>query len=299
MANIIENFKESFRKATGMTVDEAVASAKRQSDVSNKSGKNVRFEGNVNLSDNYKNSLNDIVKFYQKEFKITPHATIHPFSDMMDEDEDDYEDTLGLAETEPDKMGQLGVGLRYLDTKGEPKAKAIAKDDVEVGWHPKNSGTINQTPTHELGHALFGTLFPDKNTSSNAKKVDIYKNGKKDKRLYGAFDLYYDSLNDLGISDLSADKDKVIKETGKISDYAIGSTVDKQGRSIIDPHEVIAESLVDYYYNRKKAAPLSQAIVKRLKNSGGLYRFEQAGGIDLAPTNDSFIKNLRRYNVVQ
>lgn len=267
MAGFFENLKKNFENKVGMTTDELINSPRRQKEISARSGGNIKFD-NTNpqenyanrLSPNYATALNNIIKFYQDEFKVTPRATIGSDWDKISND-----NTEGLAFSNSDKTGQYEVQVKGLDAPYERRARGIASDSEKAGWSVKGSGgNLDNVPTHELGHVLTFQLFPDNKDTEK---------------------LYKDSLKDLGVSNDKAAAEAV----SKISNYA------KEGGI----HETIAEALTDYYYNRDKSAPLSQAIVRRLKSSGSTYGLRQSGGVDTNRSADNFFKNLRRYNVIQ
>ena len=238
------------------------------------SGDNVKFYDGTEPSDNYKAMLSDAVKFYQQEFNMTPRVNIANDPEALPD-----ENVSGTTSVYPDYAGQYDVNLRYLTKEGEKEEEEISRLGEATGFHPKNSGHVGSIPVHELGHALFGTLFPRDDTSSN--REGEYYEGK----FYPTIedDVYYKALEDLKVSE---DKDK--EKTEEISGYAYDN-----------PAEAVAESLVDYYYNRDKAAPLSRAIIRRLKSAGATYATRQAGGFDLDPSASNFVKNLRRYRAIQ
>lgn len=285
MFNFIDALKYLF---SGGSNQEASQPEQQQEQINAASGDNVRFAQGTDMSENYGNVLSDAVKFYQDEFKMTPRATIFNDPEALPGDEAFY--ATGTATRFPDKTGQYAIDFRFLTEEDEESDKRMSSESEALGVHPKNSGDIASTPVHELGHALFGTLFPENDTSSNRKGE--YSDGKFYPKI--ADDLYYDALSDLGVKysdneeDNAASNKEAVKKTNEISKYA-GS----------NPAETVAEALVDFYYNRDNAADLSKAIVKRLKSEGSTYGLRQAGGFDLDSSADNFVKNLRRYRVVQ
>ena len=250
--------------------------AQPQEKIEAQSGSNVRFYNGTDISQNYGNALSDAIRFYQNEFHMTPHANIANDPEALPND-----NITGAATLTPDKTGQYGIDFRYLTEGDEEEGRESSKLGERTKSHPKNSGDIGSVPVHELGHALFGTLFPSDDTSSN--REGEYSNEKFYSVL--ADDVYFDALEDIGVKD---DDEKAIEKTKEISGYANAN-----------PSEAVAESLVDYYYNRDNAAPLSKAIVKKLKSKGATYSIKQTGGFDLDSSADNFVKNLRRYRVIQ
>lgn len=246
---------------------EAVA---RQQQVTNRSGGNINFPNkSAEVSDNYKNAFMDAIKFYQGEFKVTPHADIYHdptrFGDRGG----------GYTLIEPDNNGQHDVVLRDMTKDDEKRAKKLTPEGIDY------------VPTHELGHALFNTLFPSYDTSSNSipednsplQQTSSTGRPRVERNRANALNLVHDAMKDMGT------KKPWVEEAEKITDYATKG-----------PEETIAEALTDYYYHKSKAAPLSKAIVNRLKSKGALYGINQTGGVDLTPTNYSFFKNLRKYS---
>lgn len=251
-----------------------------------RSGNNVRFTDGVEISENYKNSLADVIKFYQDEFKITPHANVK--SNPND---------LGFSTQavtwldDRDGTGQREVNFRNLRESDEERATRGAKNDTNRGWSVANSGDISHVPVHEFGHVVADMLFP-----RNEK-------GERNKNLQ---QLYIDSLKDAGFSvekggDLNKQANDILNN---MSGYAAATGLHympapfkNDSTNIADEHEVVAEALSDYYYNRDKATDLSKAIVKRIKNKGAMYGMKKAGG--LKNQNESFVQNLRRYRVIQ
>lgn len=283
MANVLEQFIQNIRGLSQKSpeeLQEMAASQERKEAINARSGDNIRFYDGTELSDNYKNTLMDAIKFYQDEFKVTPHATIGNDPDFLDRR---YGSAVeGLTDLVSDSFGQYGVDLRNLKQSQEEAATLSAQEATKNEWSPKNSGDMSMVPIHELGHVLFGTLFPINDTSSN--RQGIYEDGK----FYPvvADDIYFNALGDLGVND--GDTKKAVEKTKEISGYANAN-----------PDETIAEALVDYYYNRNNAADLSKAIVNRLKSAGSMYGIKQTGGFDLDPSADNFMRNLRRYKVIQ
>lgn len=288
--------------------DSNIARSNRNA-VNARSGGNVKVTNDVNLSNNYRDALNDAIGFYQKEFKMTPHA------DLYNDPVIAYRGDLGVTKVIPDDTGQHGVDLLYLTEGDERAAKEKDQSDRDKGWGPKNSGDISHVPVHELGHALFTTLFEPDNKAPKDNAVN--------KSYLDADKIYSDALKDVGV-DLSAieklpsgnkashDRAEKIKSKAhdkvkEISGYAsMGGEnfvatppVNSLLRYADNPHEVIAEALSDYYYNRGKAADLSKAIVKRLKRDSSTYGLKQAGGVGTGSDTNKFVKNLRRYKAIQ
>lgn len=235
--------------------------------VTAKSGDNIRFQEGVRVSDNFTKALGDIVSFYQKEFKVTPNATIQYGKDKLPSG------VSGSTFTMQDREGRVPVTLRNLAREDEEREKASNIESVSLNFSPKGSDDIGSTSVHELGHALYSTLFPAKDTSSNASQ----------------------KYNDLGEKLVK----EALKDIGTKNDDEEATIEDISGYALAGPAETIAEGLTDYYYNRKNAAPLSQAIVKRLKSQGSLYGLKQQGAVDTSSSADNFIKNLRRYSVIK
>lgn len=272
----MQNFIEQLRTLMSMSpeqLSEVAAAPARKNEVNAVSGDNIRLGEYADPSENYKNALVDAARFYQNEFKVTPHATLYNDPDNLPPDAG------GVTLLDEDKEGQYTVNLRNLTKWDENYDKNIADNSSLLHWHPKNSGGISNNIIHELGHALYGTLFPEKDTYSTKREYPVKK-------------LYEDSLKDIGVEPSS---DKAKKATLKVSGYA----GDTERTGDIIPHEVVAESLVDYYYNRDQSAPLSKAIINRLKTEGSTYGIRRTGGVDLRPSASTFMSNLRRYKVIQ
>ena len=253
--------------APAQASQEAVA---RQQQITNRSGGNINFPGkSAEISDNYKNAFMDAIKFYQGEFNVTPHADIYHDPTLFDEKGG------GLTLIEPNNNGQHDVVLRDMTESDEKRAKKMTPDG------------IGYVPTHELGHALFNTLFPSYDTSSNSipegnsplQQTSSTGNPQTEKNRANTLNLVKDAMKDMKT------KKTWFEEAEKITDYATKG-----------PAETIAEALTDYYYHRDEAAPLSKAIVNRLKSKGALYGINQTGGVDLAPTQYGFFKNMRKYS---
>lgn len=277
--------------------------------VNARSGGNVKVADDVDLSNNYRNALNDAIGFYQKEFKMTPHA------DLYNDPVIASQGSLGVTKIIPDDTGQHAIDLLHLTKRDERSAKAKDQSDRDRGWGPKNSGDISHVPVHELGHALFTTLFePDNKATENDAAMKSYLDARK---------IYTDALKDIGVdlSDIKklpagtkASHDRVEKIKSKAHDKVkeISGYASSAGENFVaipptksslryydDPHEIVAESLADYYYNRDKAADLSKAIVKRLKRDSSTYGLRQAGGVGTGSDANKFVKNLRRYKAIQ
>lgn len=281
---IVDSFKDNFRELTGMTTDEFMDAQKRQKDVTAKSRGNVKFDNSYRewdkynsehgLSSNFADTLKDAIGYYQKEFKVTPRATISSAWEDMPYGVE------GMAFDKPNDEGNFAVNLRNLRDHNEEEAIDTASDAESRGWWAKGyGGNLSGVPTHELGHVLTFQLFP--NYESVAK-------------------LYKDSLKDMGIDyDPNNRRDvlKAAKKAKEISGYAAASNVRPPYAPWNDEYETIAEALADYYYNRDNAADFSKAIVKRMKSKGATYGLEQVGGI--GGKNETFKQNLRRYNVLQ
>lgn len=284
MANIVEQFIQNIRGLSQKSpeeLQEMAASQERREAINARSGDNIRFYDGTELSDNYKNTLMDAIKFYQDEFKVTPHATIGSDPDYLDRRYGS--NVAGTASLlGGDDFGQHEVNLRNLKQSQEEAATLSAQRSTKHEWWPKNSGDISAVPIHELGHVLFETIFPGVDTSST--RQGIYEDGEFYPVL--ADDIYFNALGDLGVND--GDTKKAVEKTKEISRYAN-----------TNPDETIAEALVDYYYNRNNAADLSKAIINRLKSAGSMYGIKQTGGFDLDRSARNFIKNLRRYRVIQ
>lgn len=252
------------------------------------SGGNTRFVDDTELSENYKNALSDVIKFYKNEFGFTPHADV--YSDPSDFT---YEKAVTyLGDT---KTGPRMINFERLRPEDEEPALREAQWDAEGGWSVKNSGDIKHVPLHEFGHVVADMLFPYSTVNGENKNL------KK---------LYVDSLKDAGFSvekggDLNKQANDILDN---MSGYAASTgrhflptpyRFGQRGTNIASEHEVVAEALADYYYNRDKATDLSKAIVKRLKKSGATYGLRQAGGVDTTGKKRNFLENLRRYNVIQ
>lgn len=246
---------------------EAVA---KQQQITNRSGGNINFPNkSAEISDNYKNAFMDAIKFYQGEFKVTPHADIYHDPTRFGEKGGGY--TL----IEPNNSGQYDVVLKDITKEDEKRAKKLTPEGIDY------------VPTHELGHALFNTLFPSYDTSSNSipegnsplQQTSSTGRPRVERNRANTLNLVHDAMKDMGT------KKPWVEEAKKITDYATKG-----------PEETIAEALTDYYYHKSKAAPLSKAIVNRLKSKGALYGINQTGGVDLSPTSYSFFKNLRKYS---
>lgn len=272
----MQNFIEQLRTLMSMSpeqLSEVAAAPARKNEVSAVSGDNIRFGEYTYPSENYKNALVNAARFYQNEFRVTPHATIYNDPDNLPSG------TVGATYLEEDDEGQYPVNLRSITKWDEDYDKYAAENSAFIHWHPQGAEDISNNIVHELGHALYGTLFPEKDTYSTKKEYSVKK-------------LYEDSLKDIGVEPSS---DKAKKATLRVSGYA----GDTERTGDIIPHEVVAESLVDYYYNRDQSAPLSKAIINRLKTEGATYGIRRTGGVDLRPSASTFMKNLRRYKVIQ
>lgn len=299
-------------------VGQGASAAQNRNAVSARSGGNVQVSKDVNLSDNYKNSVNNAVKFYQKEFKMTPHVNLYNDPDALGDA------SLGATDVLQNKGGQYNVDVRYADKSGEKENAAIMQDAERRKWTPKNAVGLEHVPVHEFGHALMNTLFDTKVAQGEgSSKKDLSKAYEQSE--YNADKLYKDALKDIGVNLKDAERyplknktdssmlKKTISDAHKkvkeISGYASAG-----GKNIValdsdekvspfyssdNPHEVIAESLADYYYNRDKAADLSKAIVKRLKKDSSTYGLRQAGGVGTGSDANKFVKNLRRYKAIQ
>lgn len=256
-----------------------------QEDITSHSGDNVQFRDDTELSDNYANTLNDVVDFYKNEFNVSPHVSI------QNSPEDLPEMALGATMIPADNAGQFHINLRHATAADEAEAEKDSKEGAADNFHPKNSTSIANTPVHEMGHAIYGMLFPeeeDSNIIQPSKQQTNYKNS------WGLVD---DALKDIGLVDKSNPEDEdnyddeyfeeADKKISDISEYALN-----------DPHETVAEALTDYYYNRDDSADLSKAIVNRLKSRGYMYGLEHSGGVGKTGS-DNFIKNMRRYRVIQ
>lgn len=240
----------------------------RQQQIENRSGGNIVFprSNSTEISDNYKNTLMDAIKFYQGEFKVTPKANIYNDPTVFDEK------TEGFTETLPQNNGRYNVVLKSLSEGDEKRAAEITPDG------------IGYVPTHELGHVLYNTLFPVYSTDSSDipngnTAVSKGELGRGQEHYLKAMQLVQDSAKDVGANKTWKDEAK------KITGYAASNA-----------YETVAEALADYYYRKDKSAPLSRAIVKRLKSKGNMYGINQTGGVDLTPTSYSFFKNLRKYS---
>lgn len=250
----------------------------RENEIKAMSGNNIDFNGYTGLSENYKNALADAIRFYQNEFKITPKSNIsRPKSKTFDDP------NVGALVNfyDVDDEERRRTEFRYLRKRDEDTD--LAQNDLAqlTEWHPKNAKTLSNNAVHEFGHVLTDMLFPEiSGTYSNDKtrRENYYKYSK----------LYEQALHDVGARDDWSDN--TYKKLREISRYAA---------SDFDSVEAIAEALADYYYNRDKAAPLSQALVKRLKAASGTYGINRTGGINLDPSPENFIKNLRRYSAIQ
>lgn len=270
MFNLINLFRALFERKGGGEEEQPEQSPyeQRQEELQAQSGDNVTFHNSTNISENYKDVLSDAINFYQSEFKTTPRADIaHAiFGD---------DSITGMTNLEPDETGQHPLYLKHLNQQDEEEARETATESEAVNWHPRNiGGTLSSTPVHELGHALYATFFPLNDTSSNADRKH---------------DIDGETLVQEALKDVHATDDDAEEYMNDVSGYAV----------VGGAPETIAESLVDYYYNRDNAADLSKAIVRRLKAKGSMRAVEQTGGFDTRGTADNFIKNLRRYRVIQ
>lgn len=287
MQNFIDKLHEvmdTFKNMPPEQVAEAVSAPQRQDTVNAISGDNIRFYGNTELSDNYKNTLTDAIRFYQKEFNLIPHATIARDPQWLAEEYG--EGAQGAAYPfENVVTGQHDVVLKNLTANDEDEVKEMENFSESVGWAPKNSKGLSHVPVHELGHILYDMLVPK--TEEN-EQAQIQSNK-----------IYTDALKDMGVVDLTKphtdkDREKGMEEVKKISGYA-GS----EKGNMPNTDEVVAEAISDYYYNRKDAAPLSKAIVQRLKNDSYTYGMRKAGEMNPYVSASTFMNNLRRYKVIQ
>lgn len=250
------------------------------------SGDNTRLIDDTELSENYKNALSDVIKFYKNEFGFTPHADVYS-------DPSDLGHAKAITYFGDTKTGPRMINFERLRPEDEGPALREATWDAEGGWSVKNSGDIKHVPVHEFGHVVADMLFP------YSTKTGENKNLKK---------LYVDSLKDAGFSvekggDLNKQANDILNNmsgyAASTGMYYLPAPFKEDGVDIASEHEVVAEALADYYYNRDKATDLSKAIVKRLKKSGATYGLKQAGGVDTTGNAKNFLENLRRYNVVQ
>ena len=250
------------------------------------SGDNTRLIDDTELSENYKNTLSDVIKFYKNEFGFTPHADVYS-------DPSELGSAKAITYLGDTKTGPRMINFERLRPEDEESALREAKWDAEDGWSVKNSGDIKHVPVHEFGHVMADMLFP------YSTKTGDNKNLKK---------LYVDALKDAGFSvekggDLNKQANDILNNmsgyAASTGMYYLPAPFKEDGVDIADEHEVVAEALADYYYNRDKATDLSKAIVKRLKKSGATYGLRQAGGVDTTGNAKNFLENLRRYNVIQ
>lgn len=238
----------------------------RQQQVTNRSGGNVAFprSSETDLSENYKNTLMDAIKFYQGEFKVTPKANIYHDPTVFEDKQE------GFTYTMPENNGRYNVVLKSLSKGDEKRAAEITPDG------------IGYVPTHELGHVLYNTLFPVYDTDSNSG-IKLKSGSDYGKEHYNRTEqLVKDATKDIGANKTWQ------SEAKKITGYASSNA-----------YETVAEALADYYYRKDKAAPLSKSIVKRLKSKGNMYGITRTGGVDRAPTSYSFAKSLRKYTPLQ
>lgn len=220
------------------------------------------------LSTNKLNAIKDAVKFYQKEFKMTPRADI-----LNDWEAHPYEVKGGTADAAY-PSGQRYLHLQQTSVLDDEDELYSAEEDEEAGWHPKNSAKVYRhfVPVHEFGHAISMQLFDD-DTNRYERGSDEYHGTQYDKML----NLVKTAASDIGVP---------LKTVGQISEYAMDS-----------PYEAVAEALADYYANRENASPLSLAIVNRLKRHGSTYGLRQAGGV--RKRYETPEETLRRYKVIQ
>lgn len=216
----MDNFIQILRNAFGMggersatnpaNVDEA-----RKNQIAARSGNNIRFRDGTDVGKSFADTLNDAVGFFQKEFKTTPRANIGDFSIGKEYGAA----TTGVTNIIPDSAGQHNIRLKFLSGEDEDAAKYTAEKNESEHWHPYNSGnSVAGDPMHELGHALYATLFPVEDTSSNAnRKYDVANNGE--------YNLVMDSIKDMGID--TSDEDEIEAQKDEISGYAV------QGLSLI------------------------------------------------------------------
>lgn len=305
---IIDTFKKNFQNLTGMSVDDFQAGKKNQQKIEARSGGNISARSGPATpiyDGEHTKALNDITKFYQKEFKVTPRATIYNSPEKLDFL------AAGATSIALNHNAQHDVNLLNTNHINQtPYQKWIEEYmDGDAGqYHPKNAIGVATTPVHELGHAVALQLFEDTYQDSNKDMKESEENGWS----FSGTDqgqLVKDSLKDIGIEEMvtswDVDKNgnyrrtsdsyysgKAEKEVSKISEYALS-----------DPLETVAEALTDYYYNRNSAAPLSKAIVNRLKRKGQMYGVNQSGGISLTKrrrdATTEFMRNLRRYSAIQ
>lgn len=283
----MEDFIKNLRTATPAPFRSNIANAeaqnapRREGQIVARSGGNIQFPYSTGISQNYKDALMNAINFFQKEFKATPRSNIHNDTTRL------HPDSGGATNILKDETGNYNVNFRWLTRGDEAAARQSVEDTTSRGWAPKNSD-IQHVPVHELGHALFLTLFPNYDTSSNADDYGHEQAGKKrfsdpieydmEVMIQKSQKLVNDALKDMRSRKGWQDEAK------EISTYATAS-----------PQEAIAESLADYYFNRDKAAPLSRAIVKRLKSKGGMYGINQTGGVNTVRSTN-FQDNLRRYS---
>lgn len=295
MANIEEfiNTLRNLTKSTPEEIAEFAAASKRRGEIEGASGGNIKVNKNAEPSENYTNALVDAIRFYRNEFGMTPHTNISYDPDWLVEK---YGYGVGgVTLPREDSNGNLDIVLRRI-TKADETGDIQAQEPGSWShYHPNNSVDIANVPTHELGHALYYTLFPGVDTSSNSFARTI---GLSDKLSDGdaKLKILKDALDSIGAT---SENDR---ETAKkaISGYAMENA-----------DETIAEALTDYYYNRDDAADLSKAIVGKLKNASSTYYLKRTGGVDLAPHNEgtvpefystqakNFYKNLRRFSPIQ
>ena len=301
-------FIDDLRALMSMNEDqlaEVASSPDRRKAIEAVSGGNVNVGNATYLSDSYKNALTDAIRFYQNEFKVSPHANVRSFVDSFTPDElgDIDPRTRGMTTVNPDRTGQHDIALDDLTSGNEEKAEEETAEASETGWHPKNSIGIANVPVHEFGHAIAGMLFED--NANEDRKLSGYSEKNDQTKVVK------DALRDIGadvsdegieISSFGPFKEGLSRHTKKLSknyDIARDAVKEISDYALTNPAEAIAESLVDYYYNRDNAASLSKAIVNRLKSEGSMYGIKQTGAVDLAPSADNLLSNLRRYRVIQ
>ena len=295
MASIEEfiNTLRNLTKSTPEEIAEFAASPERRGKIEGASGGNIKVNKNMVPSENYTNALVDAIRFYRNEFGVTPHANIAYDPDWLIE-KFGY-NIGGVTIPREDSNGNLDVVLRDITKKDEAEDIQNQEPGAWSHFHPNNSVDIANAPTHELGHVLYYTLFPEVDTSSNSFARTI---GLRDKLTDGdaKLKILKDALDSIGAT---SENDREAAEKA-ISEYAMRNA-----------DETIAEALTDYYYNRDDAADLSKAIVGKLKNASSAYYLKRTGGVDLAPHSEgtapkfystqakNFYKNLRRFSPIQ
>ena len=166
---------------------------------------------------------------------------------------------------------EVFVNHSFYDKGKENHTMNSIRNDVQSGYHPKNSEDLSNTFIHENGHSMMGRLAMlemNQKIKEGSLTVDssLIKSEFYNYRNKMQEEILYNAMKRIGQDGDDGNHQKLMSQRKTISRYAWDSPSYTTKNS-----ETIAEAMVDYAFNGQNASPFAKAIAEEIQERLGKF----------------------------